>query len=149
MPRPTSTIREPNALQRFGEAFAAHRILIAVLAGITLLLAIAFPFAIAYDAKIDRQRAGYNDAAAVVRMQTALMQENKPPVEFAITEGESQQIGAETFTAGEGNSVEVTTHDGGFCVRVVTSADDVEDWTYDSLDTEEEYEEQPGGACDQ
>lgn len=143
----TSHVRQPNAFQRFGELIATHRVLIAVLAGVALLLGVAFPFAIAYDDRVDTQRSGYNDAAAVVRLQQALIGDHKEPVAFTVSAGQSHRIGDETFTASEGTTVEVTTKDGGYCVRVTTASPDIDDWTYDSLDATQEYDEKPNGAC--
>jgi hypothetical protein len=127
--------------------FGTHRVLVAVLVGVGLVIALSFPFALAYDAKIDRQRAGYNDAATVVRMQTALISSGEEPVAFESGPGEPVQIGDETFRAGPGNHVVSQVTPDGICVQVQNDDPGVRAWTYDSADGEHPYDDISGGAC--
>jgi hypothetical protein len=127
--------------------FGTHRVLVAVLVGVGLLIAASFPFALAYDARIDQQRSGYNDAAAVVRMQNVLIGEGQPAIAFESGPGEPVRIGDETFRAGPGNHVVSQVTPDGLCVQVRNDDPDVRSWTYDSADGEHPYNEAAGGAC--
>lgn len=143
-PAPAPT---PTSPKRAVGVLGAHKILIGVLVGVGLALGVSVPFALSYDARLDAQRSGYNDAASVVRMQNALTDGGQPPVALEARPGSSTRIGGETFTPSKGNTVVVVLADGGYCVQVTSEDSSVRRWTYDSLDSEKEYADEPGGAC--
>jgi hypothetical protein len=126
---------------------SSQRLFLAVLVGFGLVIALSFPFAIAYDEAIDLQRSGYNDASTVVRMQTDLMNEGGEPVAFESGPGEPVRIGDQTFRASPGNHVLSQVNEEGLCVRVRNVDPEIRSWTYDSADGENPYNDIPGGAC--
>lgn len=126
---------------------SSHRLFLAVLIGLGLVIGLSFPFAVAYDRKIDRQRIGYTDASTVVRMQAALAAEGKDYVAFESGPGEPVQIGDQTFTASPGDFVVSQVNAQGLCVRVRNVDPDIRSWTFDSADGEKAYDDIPGGAC--
>jgi hypothetical protein len=132
-----------NVMQRG----SSHRLFLVVLVGIGLVIALSFPFAVAYDKKIDRQRIGYTDASTVVRMQAALKAEGEDFVAFESGPGEPVKIGDQTFTASPGDHVVSQVNAEGLCVRVRNDDPDIRSWTYDSADGEKAYDDIPGGAC--
>ncbi len=146
-PAPAPASPASTSPRRATGPLGTHKILIGVLVGVGLVLGISFPFALSYDEGLDAQRSGYNDAAAVARMQDLLISNRRPPLEFEARPGESVQIGRETFTAGPGSTVVTVAAEGGYCVQVTNADPSVRRWTYDSLDVEKEYADQPGGAC--
>jgi hypothetical protein len=126
---------------------SSHRLFLAVLIGVGLVIALSFPFALAYDQKIDRQRTGYNDASTVVRMQRVLLDKGDEPVAFESGPGEPVEIGDQTFRASPGNHVVSQVSEEGLCVRVRNDDPDIRSWTYDSADGDLAYDDLPGGAC--
>lgn len=127
--------------------FGTHRVLVAVLVGVGLLIALSFPFALAYDNSIDEQRSGYNDASTLARMQNVLVEEDKQPVAFESGPGEPVQIGDETFRASAGNHVVSQVKPDGICIRVHNVDPEIRSWTYDSADGDRPFDDLPGGAC--